>query len=94
MKNREAETIWKRSRDVAFVDEGDRIVLLNLAHPTSAQPLLLDGSGAAVWRALAAGVSVTELCALLPEADEDIQKGLTGFLLLLEGEGLAISTQR
>jgi len=47
-----AEATWRRSPDVALVEHDDRVVLLDLADPVSARPLVLEGPAVAVWRAL------------------------------------------
>lgn len=44
--------MWRRSAHVAFVDDGDRVMLLDVAHPRSARPQLLAGSAADIWRAI------------------------------------------
>ncbi|GAB3433732.1 hypothetical protein GCM10027517_00980 [Phycicoccus ginsengisoli] len=48
-----AEGRWCRAPEVAVVDRGERVVLLALADPTSARPMVLEGPAAAVWHALA-----------------------------------------
>jgi hypothetical protein len=34
------------------VDHGDRVVVLPLAEPTTARPLVMEGSAVAIWHAL------------------------------------------
>jgi hypothetical protein len=43
---------WVRASEIAVVDHGDRMVLLNLADLTRPLPQVLEGSGAMIWRAL------------------------------------------
>jgi hypothetical protein len=43
---------WTRSPDVAVVDHGERVVVLDLSDPTVARPLVLEGPAAAIWHAL------------------------------------------
>ena len=44
---------WLRSQEVAFVDDGDRVVLLSLTGDGETHPVVLSGSARAVWNALA-----------------------------------------
>ena len=45
-------SLWRRSPDVAVVDRGARVVVLSLADPATARPLVLEGPAAAIWHAL------------------------------------------
>jgi hypothetical protein len=54
-------TTWSRSPDVAFVDDGLRVVILPLEQSLVTTPLLLQGIAADVWRELAAPRTTTEL---------------------------------
>jgi hypothetical protein len=42
---------WTRAADVAFVDDGERVVLLDLSQPGH-RPQLLSGQACVVWRQL------------------------------------------
>ena len=44
--------MWRRSPDVAVVDGDTRVVLLGLADPATARPLVMEGPAAAIWHAL------------------------------------------
>jgi hypothetical protein len=46
-------TVWRRSPDVAVVDGDTRVVVLGLADPATARPLVMEGPAAAIWHALA-----------------------------------------
>jgi hypothetical protein len=45
--------VWRRSPDVAVVDDDTRVVVLGLADPATARPLVMEGPAAAIWHALA-----------------------------------------
>jgi hypothetical protein len=45
--------VWRRSPDVAVVDGDTRVVVLGLADPATARPLVMEGPAAAIWHALA-----------------------------------------
>ena len=44
--------IWHRTHPAAFVDDGQRVLVLRLGDPAAARPLLLEGVAASVWRSL------------------------------------------
>jgi Coenzyme PQQ synthesis protein D (PqqD) len=44
--------VWRRSPDVAVVDGDTRVVVLGLADPATARPLVMEGPAAAIWHAL------------------------------------------
>ena len=67
--------MWSRSPDVAFVDDGERVVLLPLGALPN-QPRLLHGSAAAVWRLLQRPCTPTQV------AGELSQSAATGALTL------------
>ena len=56
---------WQRSPFVAFVDDGERIVLIDLREPISARPRLLSGSAALIWRAINGARSTRQIAALM-----------------------------
>lgn len=43
---------WRRSSDIAFCDDGERLLVLDLADPTTSKPHLLTSVAMIVWRAL------------------------------------------
>lgn len=47
------QSVWRRSPDVAVVDGDTRVVVLGLADPATARPLVMEGPAAAIWHALA-----------------------------------------
>jgi hypothetical protein len=52
---------WRRAPDVAHVDDGVRVVCLDLSDPGRAsRPLMLEGLSAAVWRTLTAPESTVD----------------------------------
>lgn len=54
LRDAAAEPVWRIRDDVAWHDSGDRVVVLSLAAPDAAT-LVLEGSAALIWRALADG---------------------------------------
>lgn len=50
--SRSEQTVWQRVETVAFVDDGERVVVLDLGQPEDSTPLLLEGSAAILWRQL------------------------------------------
>ena len=59
--------LWSRAPHTAFVDDGERIVLLDLGNPPG-RPRLLQGAAAAVWRSLRLPVAPSDLIRELEEA--------------------------
>jgi hypothetical protein len=49
MINLLAQDTWRRTQDIAVVDRGDRVVILNLDR-LSSPPVVLEGSAARIWR--------------------------------------------
>ena len=45
--------MWRRSPDVPVFDDDTRVVVLGLADPATARPLVMEGPAAAIWHALA-----------------------------------------
>jgi hypothetical protein len=86
------EPVWHRSPDIAVVDHGDRVVVLELSDPQTARPLVMEGSAAAIWHALAEPRTTDQVVAAvaldfgLPatEVDADVR----GFLTTLRERGL------
>lgn len=75
---------WLPSPHVCFVDDGERVVLLDLSDPRSAHPMLLRGSAASVWRIIANGASTSQVVTAMTdeyvgavqEISEDIDRTL------------------
>ncbi|KRE55072.1 hypothetical protein ASG70_06465 [Phycicoccus sp. Soil748] len=44
--------IWSRADGVAFVDDGERVIVLDLRNPWCTKPVLLSENASRVWRAL------------------------------------------
>lgn len=57
------DAVWSRSPDVAFVDDGERVVVLRLADQGQ-RPQLLAGHAATVWRLLSQPRTAAELLAV------------------------------
>ena len=78
---------WLPSPHVCYVDDGERVVLLNLLDPRSARPRLLTGSAASVWRIIANGASTGQVVTAMTgeyvgavqEISEDVARTL-GYL--------------
>jgi hypothetical protein len=91
-----AETVWRRSPDVAVVDRGDRVVLLALADPATARPLVLEGPAAAIWRALEEARTAHGLVEAVASdvglPATDIETDVLDFLRELSGHGLVMDT--
>jgi hypothetical protein len=87
-----SQAVWRRSVDVAFVDDGERVVLLTLGWPGASHPRLLAGSSALIWRLLDSGKSTEELVGDIRDyvatSVHDVQDDVARFLLVLEQEGL------
>jgi hypothetical protein len=57
----EDRAVWRRSPDVAVVGGDNRVVVLGLADPATARPLVLEGPAASVWHALGAPGTTAEV---------------------------------
>lgn len=44
------DVTWRRAPHLAYVDDSERVVILDLTQPDSGIPRLLSGSAAEVWR--------------------------------------------
>ena len=56
----QGSTVWRQSRDAAWVDSGHRVMALDLGH-AGARPRALEGVAAVIWRALEEPQSVDVL---------------------------------
>jgi hypothetical protein len=91
---------WRHSPYVAFVDDGERIVLVNLAALCEVRPTLFEGSSAALWRAIDGTRSPSEVASIASHEfdvqntsvnlqEESLQADVMRFLISLRSEGLA-----
>ena len=77
---------------MAVVESPGRVVVLDLAHPTTARPLVMEGTAAAIWHALAEPATVAQVAGQVaadfgvPAADVDAD--VLAFLGELETLGL------
>lgn len=69
-----AKDTWHRARDLAVVDRGDRIVILNLGRLSSA-PVVLEDTAAEVWRLIEDAFNETKLVGVVAEVF-DVHPGL------------------
>ncbi|WP_195908193.1 PqqD family protein [Nostocoides sp. HKS02] len=87
------EPVWHRSPDVAVVDHGERVVVLDLQDPQTARPLVMEGSAAAIWHALAEPRTTDQVVAAvaldfgLPATE--VAADVRSFLTTLSERGLA-----
>lgn len=81
--------------EVAVVDSGDRVVVLDLAETASGVPRALEGSGGDIWRLIDGVRSDKELVGELSHSynvgTEAISTDVIAFLEQLEHEGLISS---
>ncbi|GAA5147476.1 hypothetical protein GCM10023340_19980 [Nocardioides marinquilinus] len=86
-----ADPAWERVHDVAWVEDDARVVVLRLAR-LDAEPLLLDGPAAEVWRRLEAPVGLDALVAdLAHDFDGDpavVRADVAAFLRDAEAAGV------
>jgi hypothetical protein len=87
-----ADITWRRAPSVAFVDDGERVVLLELSRLATAQPQMLNGVGSRIWRMLAEQRTFSELVASLTppglKTPPDVVHELHVFLELMYERGL------
>ena len=90
--------MWVRATEVAVVDHGSRVVVLDLSDPRTARPLAMDGPAAAIWHALEWPASTSEVVDRvaadfgLPAADVRVDVG--SFIDRLASVGLVRTTER
>jgi hypothetical protein len=81
----------QHSNRVAWVGEEDRVVVLHLDR-LEELPVVLSGSGAAIWHAVDAADDVTDTVGTVAEAfgvqPEDVEADVRAFLEDLAGRGL------
>lgn len=89
----EDHEIWTRSTDAAVVDQGARVVVLDLGTLKSARPLVMEGPAAAIWHALSQPRTAEQVSAAvavdfgLPATE--VEADVIAFLALLQERGLA-----
>jgi hypothetical protein len=85
------QSLWMRAPHLAFVDDGDRVVVLDLTHP-GRPPLLLSSTACALWRLLPGPQGPGAASEAL--ADNHYLNGpdFDSVLEQLEAAGLAVST--
>lgn len=67
--------MWHRTHPAAFVEDGQRVLVLRLGDPAPARPLLLEGVAASVWRSLSTPATSLALADELTRryaADQDV----------------------
>lgn len=77
------ERIWVHSKDVAFVDGGDRVVVLPLSDLTPDGPQVLMGPAAVIWRAADGASEPSIVAAVAAEFDareSDVSNEIRDFL--------------
>jgi hypothetical protein len=92
LRDRPDEVRWARAADLAVVDSGDRVAVLDLSEVEAAVPLVMEGPAAAVWRALDRPRTTTEVCVRVA-ADfglpaTEVRADVDSFLSLLGAKGL------
>ena len=85
--------VLARKAGLAVVDGDERAVILDLDRPAEA-PVVLTGSGRAVWDALehprTVAAVVAEIAACYGEAPGTVEPSVLGFLDELVGRGLLV----
>lgn len=67
MINLLARDTWHRAEDIAVIDRGDRVVILNLDR-LSSPPVALEGSAADLWRLIDGDCSEASLVVAVARA--------------------------
>jgi hypothetical protein len=76
------------------VDHGDRVVVLALAEPATARPLVMEGPAVAIWHALGEPGTLSEVAARvaadfgIPAAE--VRRDVEAFVPLLVDRGLVV----
>jgi hypothetical protein len=61
------ETVWRRADHAAYVDSGERVVVLDLDH-LGLPPYIFEGTAAAVWASLDGDLTEAEIVSELAAA--------------------------
>lgn len=84
-------SVWRRSGDIAAVEQDDRVVALDLSSP-AAPPVVLEGTAATIWHLLAEEDSEVRLVGLVARAFRvhpiGVRADVHAFLLHLNDLGL------
>jgi hypothetical protein len=85
--------LWTRSTEVAVVDHGARVVVLDLSALQTAHPLVMEGPAAAIWHALSEPRTAQQVTAAVA-ADfglpaTEVEADVVAFLDTLRERGLA-----
>ena len=87
--------MWRRSPDVAVVDDVTRVVVLGLADPATARPLVMEGPAAAIWHALdqpgTTAQVVQRVAADFGLPATEVESDVTAFLIELRRSGLVLA---
>jgi len=87
--------VWRHTEDVAVVDSGDRVAVLDLAS-LAVPPRILEGSAAAIWRAVdgeRTALQVVESVAKSFGAETaEIKADVVTFLASLASAGLLVES--
>ena len=85
------QTVCRHTEDVAVVDSGDRVVVLDLAS-LAVPPRILEGSAAAIWRAVDGERTNSEVVGTVAKSSgvdaAEIEHDVTTFLASLATAGL------
>jgi hypothetical protein len=89
---------WRRSSAVAVVDDGHRVVVLDLSDLQPGRPQLLTTSAAAIWRILERPLTTSEVVDAVADrfdaTSDEIGPVVAGFLKQLEDQRLVQSLER
>lgn len=89
------QTVWRHNEDVAVVDSGDRVVVLDLAS-LAVPPRILEGSAAAIWRAVDGERATPEVVESVAESvgvkAAEIEADVVTFLASLASAGLILES--
>lgn len=85
---------WSIRDDVAWTDDGERVVALSLARWRDCRPVAIEGTGAVVWRAIAGwpGIELEVLAREMAAAHDhdigEVRSDLSNLLQTLRREVL------
>jgi hypothetical protein len=92
----EQEPLWVRATEVAVVDHGPRVVVLDLSDPRTARPLVMEGPAAAIWHALSEPRTTEQVVAAVASdfglPATEVEADVRGFLTTLRERGLAATS--
>ena len=86
-----AEVVWQHAETLAVIESDDRVALLDLKRPSD-PPRVLEGSAAAIWKAVDGERPVSDVVDAVAEAFEveasDVRGDVQDFLGSLASAGL------